>query len=117
MPETPIFKFPTPDGAASNDVERDLQLLAQKIEQQLDLMYPIGIAYPYLFDGPAPTGFLHLKGGVALVARYPRLAAKLNNSYFVDGIGYFTLPDLRGVVPRGATLQEEAGEVIGADQL
>ena len=113
MPETTIFKFPTPDGAESNDVERHLQLLAQRIEQQLDIMYPIGLAWPYLFDGPPPTGFTYLKGQVASAITYPRLAARIGN--VVNNT--FVLPNFTGMVPRGALPGEDPGQVIGADEL
>ena len=110
MPETPIFRIPTPDGSESNDIEAHLLALAQRIEAQMDVLHPVGICYPYLFEASqAPSGFLFLRGQVMQRTAIPRLATLLGGSGPT-----VTLPDLRSMTLRGGE-GNAVGQLVGAD--
>lgn len=110
LPVTNIFKFRWPSGNESNDVEEHLKQLAMDVEAQLDVLHPIGIAYPYFIPGDAPTGFIFLKGQTVSRTAYPRIAAALGIT-----TSTFVLPDYRKYVPRGADDGQAVGGVLGSD--
>jgi microcystin-dependent protein len=116
--KTAVFGFEWPEGEESNDVEGHLKRLCQQFEAKLlsvqaeaDSTFLWGVIYPQFF-GPLPQRCLPVEGGQYSQSAYPRLAGLLGVTS-----GTFTLPDMRGYMPRGLTAGGSLGAELGADSV
>lgn len=114
MPNTPNFTLPYPQSTDTPDVPRDIQALAQALDQ---LLVPAGTVTAY-GAATAPSGWLLCDGSQVSRTTYARLFAVIGTTYGAgNGTTTFTLPNLRGRVvvmqDTGQTEFDTLGETGG----